>query len=341
MKPKQGWKRSPTKPGPPEIRVAWKESRSYCGPYSVAYKGFYKLETLQNAVGKALQEHDRFLYSTLQSLLGKVSLGAVTCDLVYEDANRLVFTVMASNKARKQASVRLVMAKNHEECSAQLLAEYEILRELHKRAPEFVIEPCGHGIIYLPDRHHRRDVSREVFGYITKGAPGLRPLYVASNTQLAPHDLKPLRYSKKESEALKKAIIGLVAALYNERTATGVDIAGLYPECFVAGEGEKGAVRIVLMQCGKLRKRLYRRKLIHNLLFGVLKTGTTVFPVAPARPDHFYDALCDVVSKDTAQSWCQEFLSKSNAMRAHVHEELLPGRDYLDVLQELTNESES
>ena len=310
----------------------------YCGPYPVAYKRFYKLETLENAVAKALQEHDRFLFASIQSLLGGAPLVAVNCDLVYEDALRLVFTVVISNKLRKQAAVRLVMAKNHEECSAQLLAEYEILKTLHQRAPEHVIEPCGHGILYLPDRHHRREVNREVFGYLTKGASGLRPLYVASNTQLAPHDLKPLRYSKKESETLKLAITRLITSLYDERTATGVDPAGLYPECFVAGVGEKGASTPVLMQCKQLRKRLYRHKLIHNLLFSVLKTGTTVFPLAPARPDHFFEALCAVVSKDTAQAWCQAFLAKTGAMNAHEYEELLPGRDYLAALKELTRE---
>jgi hypothetical protein len=49
---------------------------------------------------------------------------------VYEDALRLVFTLVASNRARKQAALRLVVAKNHEECSAQILAEYEVLTDL-------------------------------------------------------------------------------------------------------------------------------------------------------------------------------------------------------------------
>lgn len=339
MKAKQGWKR-PTAPSTgAEVRVSWKESRSYCGPYPVAHKCFYKLETLHNAIGKALQEHDRFLYSTIQSLLGRVALGAVNCDLVYEDALRLVFTLVASNKVRKQVALRLVVAKNHEECSAQLLAEYEILKELHKRAPDSVIEPCGHGVVYLPDRHHRREVSRELFGYFTKGAPGFRPLYVASNTQLAPHDLKPLRYSKKESETLKLAAVKIIASLYDERTATGVDPAGLYPECLAVGGGEKGLPRLMLMQCKQLRKRFYRHKLIHNLLFCVLKTGSTVIPLAPARPDHFFETLSSVVSKEAAQSWCQAFLAKSGTLNAHEHEELLPGRDYLAALKELARET--
>ncbi len=320
------------------VRVAWSESLRFCGPYPTVYKRFYKLETLKNAVEKALREKDRFLFASIQRHLVCGPPGVVKCDFVYEDALRLVFTLVASNKARKQVALRLVVAKNHEECSAQILAEYEVLTALHQRAPECVVEPCGHGMLYLPDRHHRREVNREVFGYFTKDAPGLSPLYVASNTQLAPHAPKPMRYSKKESEALKLALIRLVVRLYDEATATGVDPAGLYPECLAVPERAQEDGRMLLLQCKQVRKRLYRHKLIHNLLFSVLKTGATVLPLAPARPDDFYDVLCALLPKDTARAWCQAFLAKASTMNAHEHEELLPGREYLAALGELARQ---
>jgi len=330
----QHQKRAKTSAPEASVRVAWKESLRFCGPYPVPQKRFYKLETLQNAVYKAMNERDRFLFSSLQSQLGGAP-GSLKCDLVYEDAIRLVFHINTSRKTGKQAAFRLVMAKNHEECSKQLLNEYETLKVLHQRAPEQVIEPCGHGVIYLPDRHRRREINREVFGYLTKEAAGLAPLYVASTTQLAPHDLHPLRYSKRDSELLKLALTRLAASLYDEADATGVDPAGLYPECLAACDNGRKADVLMLAQCRQLRKRFYRHKLIHNLLFGTLQTGGAVFPIAPARPERFFQALCDVVPEAKAKTWCQAFLDKAGYMNAHEHEALLPGRDYLAVLQEV------
>lgn len=95
---------------------------------------------------------------------------------------------------------------------------------------------------------------------------------------------------------------------------------------------------MLLLQCKQVRKRLYRHKLIHNLLFSVLKTGATVLPLAPARPDDFYDVLCALLPKDTARAWCQAFLAKASTMNAHEHEELLPGREYLAALGELARQ---
>lgn len=316
------------------IHVAWKESMQFCGPFPVPQKRFYKLETFQNAVKKAVNDRDRFLFSSLQSNL-KGAPGSVKCDLVYEDALRLVFHVTAFRKASKPGNFRLVMAKNHEECSKQLLGEYEVLKLLHQRASQQVVEPCGYGIVYLPDRHHRREVNREVFGYLTKDAAGLAPLYVASATQIAPHNPKPLRYSKKDSESLKLALTRLVASLYDETDATGVDPAGLYPECLAASDNTQQAGQLMLLQCKQLRKRLYRHKLVHNLLFSTFKSGNTVFPIAPARPDHFFQALCEAVSEEKAKIWCQAFLDKSRRLETHEHEALLPGQEYLAVLQDM------
>lgn len=338
MKTEPKYRRVNTSPADSGCRIAWSESMRFCGPHPEPYKRFFKLETLKNAIEKALREKDRFVFTGIQKRLVGGAPGVVKCTLVYEDAIRLVFSVLASNRVRKQASLRLVIAKNHEECSAQLLAEYETLRELHKRAPQFVIEPFAHGIVYLPDRHHRCEVNRELFGYMTAESVGVAPLYVGSSTQLAPHDIKPLRYSRKDTEKLKLAIIRLVVSLYDDAAATGVDPAMLYPECISAPENGKSTDRVLLLQCRQIRKRFYRHKLVHNLLYGCFKTKGNVLPLAPAYPGDFLDALSAVVSPDTARAWCAAFLAKAGAMNTHEHEELLPGREYLALLQELVRE---
>jgi len=337
VKTEPKYRRANAAPSDTGIRIAWNESLRFCGPHPETYKRFYKLETLKNAVEKAIGEKDRFLFTGIQKRLAGGAPGVIKCTLVYEDANRLVFSVFASNRMKKQAVLRLVIAKNHEECSAQLLAEYETLRELHGRAPHYVIEPFAHGVVYLPDRHHRREVNRELFGYMTAESVGMAPLYVASGTQLAPHDTRPLCYSKKDTDKLKLTIIRLAISLYDDAAATGMDPALLYPECIAAPENGKSADRILLLQCRQIRKRFYRHKLIHNLLFGFLKTGAKVMPLAPVYPGDFLDALCAVVPHETAKAWCSAFLEKHRTMDAHEHEELLPGREYLDVLKELVS----
>lgn len=335
IKKKQARRRNTASAPNALVRATWTESRVFCGPYPETHKRFYKIETLRSAVEKALAERDRFFYAGIQALLGTAPLSSLVCDLVYEDATRLVFLLTAANRARKRGTLRYVVAKNHQECSVRLLREYESLTVLHRHAPEHVIEPWRHGVIFLPDRHRRRDINREIFGYLTKDVPGIAPLYVASQTQFAPHDPQPRRFSEKDSEQLKMAVTAMVAALYDERTGVGVDPVALYPECLGARVTDKNAPTLLLLQCRQLRKRMRTRTLIHNLLFGVLRTGAVVMPLAPARPDHFLEALSGAVTPTVAQEWCLSFLAKADAMEAHTHEELLPGRDYLDTLEEL------
>lgn len=320
------------------MRTTWAETLLFCGPYPVAHKRFYKLETLRNAIEKGLAERDRFLYAGIQSQLGDVPLGAVSFDLIYEDAARLTYRVQASNRARKRVALRLVAAKNHEEHSAHILEEYETLKVLHERAPDSVPAPCAHGVIFLPDRHKRREVNREVFAYIARDVAGAAPLYVASGTQLAPHDLKPRRFSVRESEALKAALVRMIAGMYDENTTTGFDPAVLYPECLTAAKDTTGAPVLFLVQGRRMRRRFRPHTLIHNLLFSVLKSDVHVFPLAPARPEEFLDGLCAAVGADRACAWCRSFLSKSATMQSHAHEELLPGREYLAALASLVED---
>ncbi len=334
MKSKQPRKRRATTPKK-EVRCTWAESRTFCGPYPKEYKRFYQLETLKSAVEKALIEQDRFVYAGLQTEVGTAPISSCTWDLVYEDAVRLVFLVQVATQTRKRATLRVVVAKNHQECSAKLLREYEMLTLLHQRAPTRVVAPCHHGVVFLPDRHRRRDMNREVFAYMTKDVPGAAPLYVASNTQLAFHDPRPRRFSKKDTDAIKKAMTTLLVALYDEERHHGLDPAALYPEC-LAVTPTQGASTLVLMHCPRLRKHLSATTLLHHILYGVFKTDDAILPLAPAYPEDFFAALCDGASPETARTWCRAFLAKAGAMEAHAHEELLPGRDYLAVLKELT-----
>lgn len=311
----------------------------YAGPYPIPGKRFYKMETLSNAVEKCLQEKDRFIWAGLKSAVNESSLASVVCDLVYEDAVRLVFSVTLATPARKNVHLRLVVAKNHEECSAAINKECATLAALHERNPQRVVPVAERGVIYLPDRHMRREINREVSAYMYKSPAALTPLYVASSSQLGPRGAKPLRFSLKETETLRKSIVGLLAGCYDEKSFTGVDPKDLTPECF-AVQSPGGDDAVLLVQCPRLRKRMPPGQLVQKLIFGTLGTGATRLAIAPTRPADFFQALARTVSPEKARKWCSAFIShqKTHAEDTRPERDIdLPGRDYFEILAEEMN----
>ena len=321
--------------------VKWTSGMEYAGPYPETYKRFFKLETLTNAFEKALKEKDRFIHAGLKAVSDDISLSSLSCDLAYEDSLRYLFLLTIVNKARKKISARFVVAKNHEECSAALEKECLSLEELHPRNPGHVISPARRGVLYLPDRHKRKDVSRELFAYYYRSPVNLAPLYVASPRQLAPHGTRPLCFSLKETDRIKQDIIGIIASCYDEHSQSGLDPRDLYPECFsVQGPAGKGTPVVMLTQCPRVQKKLRSGQLIQRLLYGTFKSSRHVFPLAPERPEGFFEALTRVLPPGMAETWCNAFFSRQKAHPGVLNEEddaLLPGRDYLGVLREVVN----
>ncbi len=319
------------------MRTVWKESLSFCGPYPVVGKRFFKLETLVNALEKALMERDRFLHAGLQSLLGASHLASLESDLVYEDASRLVFSLSAANRLRKRALLRLVVAKNHEECSVKVRTEFETMQLLHQRVPEFVLAPHRLGNVFLPDRHHRTEVNREVFAYLAEGS-ALAPLYVASSTQLGPREAKPRRFSAADTEALKASLVRLLTACYDPRSGVGLDPGSLSPEFFTARIARGSRPELLLMHCGRLRKGMRPAMFVRHLLFSTLRTGDIALPAAPAQPALFLKALSDGASAETARAWCRAFFARRGGGGAEMRldpDSPGPGREYLSALEEL------
>jgi len=322
------------------LTVKWKSSLAYAGPYPSPGKRFFKMETLSNAVEKCLQEKDRFIWAGLKKAVGDASVTSITCDLVYEDAVRLVFSLTAATQSRKNIFLRLVVAKNHEECSAALSRECTVLAGLSERNPDRLVSIIERGFIFLPDRHLRREINREVAAYLCKAPLNLAPLYVASPSQFGPRGSKPLRYSLKETEAIRKSIICVLAGCYDDKTFTGVDPGDLSPECFAMEYPASANASLLLIQCPRLRKRMPAGQLVQKLLLGTLATGKTRLAIAPARPGDFFEALAGVVTEEKARRWCASFLDHQKVRPDNArndHDTELPGRDYFQVLSEEIN----
>jgi len=311
----------------------------YAGPYPVPCKRFYQLETLHNAIELYVQQKERFLWTGLSSLAKGAGISTLGFDLVYEDPIRLVYALTITTQQRKRISARFIVAKNHEECSAALKKECATLGSLSERFPEGVVGPVQQGVLYLPDRHRRKEIEREVFAYLYPAPVDLTPLYVASPTQLGPHDPKPLRYSQKDTERIKLSIIGIVAACYDTNTRTGIDVEDLEPESFAVSRSEGKKWSVFLTQCPRMRTRMPQGQLIQKLLFGVLRTGKNILPMAPARPEDFFDALSRAATVEAARDWCTAYLKFQEnrfAPKSPNKEVSLPGGDYLDILAEVS-----
>ncbi len=324
-------------PKGPESRInlKWNASLLNAGPFPVPSKRFYRLETLNNAIQQQVLEKNRFLWTGLNRSVKGAALSSLLFDLVYEDPIRLVYIITAVTPQRKRVEARLVVAKNHEECSAALARECALLETLGARAPGRIFVPEQQGLFFLPDRHHRKEVKREIFAYLGAAPEPLTPLYVVSSTQLGPHGSKPLRYSVKETETLKCSLVGLLAGCYDEATFSGVDVNDLAPECLSVAERTENRLSLVLTQCPMIRKRLPSGRFIQKLVFGTLRSGKTILPVAPARPDLLFQALANEVGGEKARAWCHAFTDqyKRRGNPPLPDRDVdLPGKDYIDAL---------
>jgi hypothetical protein len=315
------------------VRTVWKESLEWCGPYPVSRKRFFKIETLISALEKALGERDRFFHAGLQAAIKSAPLSSVRGDIVYEDSLRLVMAITATYRTNKQSSFRLVIAKNHQECSAALKTEYECLMRLSQRIPDGVIGLQACGTLFLPDRHRRKDFNREPFAYFTDNPSGAVPLYVASPTQLGPRSLQPRRFSLMDTEHIKCALAYFIAGSYDPKSGTGLDIASLTAENIAVQKKEK-MPRVLFISGGRMRKHLRPEVLVQQLLWGTLENEGVVFPLAPANPGHFFKALAEAATQEQAETWCRAFLRKVPHLEAGLLQSTLPGRQYFEVLQE-------
>lgn len=319
--------------------IKWSISLEYAGPYPRSYKRFYTLETLQNALLRGLKEHDRFIWGSWNKLAVNRPFKYVHLDLVYEDNMRLLFHVTLGFHGRKGVLGRMVVAKNHEECSAYLRSEMTTLKELSVRSPRYVVCPLHGGVIFLPDRHRRNEVVREVFAYTYKIPSRLVPLYVASSRQFGPRGQQVLRYSLQETNEIKKSIVKIIVSCYNPKSKTGISPEHVCADSFAYETPTKGnPPTIVLTQCPRITRHLAPWEIIQQLLISALKGEKCVLPLAPEQPLDFFNALMESISKEEARAWCEAFFDRIDLWRRVRSEkgiDELPGTDYVEVLREI------
>jgi hypothetical protein len=311
-------------------RVSWGKFRPMYDYWGNEIKRFYQLETLAGATELYMRSWDRFIVPSVRDVLGGAPLTRLHFELFQEGRFQLIFRLEAVNANRRRATFAFVVAKNHEECSTVAHAEHRHLTTLHERAPGLVVRPYRGGAIFLPDRHRRADVRREVYAYLTQWLDGYDELGIHKNLQfivnVKPHHL----FSAEETERLKVMMIEVIARTYDAADRTCMAMPEIASGDFVVRRGARGALSIRLIACRRIQTRMSPAKLIDQILDAGWDWGGAKLRLMPADPANFLAALTHARGPAEAAAWIRDY---ARAVRARRIPARRPG--FLEALEEL------
>lgn len=314
-------------------RIFWSGLRPMYDYWGAELKRHYKLETLASATEHHIETRDRFILSSVESVLGPVPISRLYFELFQEGRYQLIFQMRAENIRRNHAEFGLVVAKNHEESSKVANAEYNNLRRLQPRAPQWVVKPYSAGSIFLPDRHGRKEHGREIFAYVTQWLKGYDELGINDNLQFYTNVPKRHTFTKAETEMLKGQMVQIVTALYDPGREEGIALPEIASGDFVVQRASHGAHKLKLIACRRLQPHLSPPKLIHKMLTASWPWGGKRFCLAPEEPETFYDGLAKSAGKEQVREWLRKFLAGARAGR---YAGVAP--EYLETLREIVTE---
>lgn len=299
-----------------------------------AWRRFYKLETLASAVEKMVHEGERFIVPAAEQVLGPGKLKQIAFTLAGEDTMRLVFHVKVANSNRKRGILMLVVAKNAEEATRRVNLEYKHLHILSERIPGAMAAPVRQGLIFMPDRHRRKDQHRELGAYLTLLPKDCEPMGIHRNGQFMSLGAAHHTFTKRETESLRRQMVSIILAAYHPIKRDGIDTHQLDPSTFQVQRSGKGGPTLKLFNCVHMQTRLTPAKVLGFLLTDTWKCTGQECPYAPADPEDFYEAAVEALGQETADDWLGQYvrLAKSGKVKAAEPE-------YLDALRELRSDS--
>ncbi len=289
------------------LAIKWHNLIEFQDERGKPFRRFYKLETLTSAIEKMVKEQDRFLTPVLQQTLGTGKLTSMNIELVGEDALRFIFHARASNALKKRVTLRLVVAKNEEEATRRVATEFKHLSALAERIPEHMTVPLRSGGIFMPDRYRRKEHHRDIQAYITTAPNGYEPLGVHRNEQFMSLGAAPHTFTKKETEALKQAMVTVIASAFNPITRDGLDTHQIDDTTFQVFRPSRGLPKLKVFNCVHMQPRLTPPRLLGFLLTDCWENRGVQCPLAPEDPNVFFKGLVDAVGKDTAKQWVAQF----------------------------------
>lgn len=316
------------------IRTTWTESREFQLPGAPAGRPFFQKETLSHAVDKLLAARDPLIQPAFQALLGEIPLNTITFDLAWEDPHRFGYLVTAANKRRAKATACWLLARNHQEFAAVVKAEHERLAELHAADPDHAAEPLGGGFVYLPDRHKRPGMGREVPCYIVRW-PEKAALMAAGNpSQLAVCSPTGARLmTRPDTERVRAGLAVLLVRAYLAMKGAALNLSLLRPADFAVARDRETGARPVLLGTRARDIQMPPGKFIRRLLGAAWETPHGPCPLMPAAPEAFHEALALAAGEETAAAWIRAAFPAAGgwtgaASSGHT-------RDYVETLRSL------
>lgn len=309
-------------------RLFWAGFRPLYDYWGNELKRYYKLETLASATAHMIKTKDRFLVPTVQSVLGPLPVRRLMIELFQEGRYQLIFRVLAENARGNRAAFGLVVAKNHQECSKVAQQEHQNLRWLHDRAPKWVVKPYQGGMIYLPDRHLRKECGRDIYAYLTQWLDAFDELGVNENLQFYTNVEKRHTFTKIETDVMKRDIAEIIATSYDANAEKCMTMPEIASGDFVVKRMSRGPHRLQLIACRRIQERVSPPKLIRMILTTAWDWGGRRFSLAPESPELFFEGLTKAVGGETARDWIRRYLAglSSNPQRG-------PAPDYVEALR--------
>ncbi|HIJ66384.1 MAG TPA: hypothetical protein HPP77_10585 [Candidatus Hydrogenedentes bacterium] len=292
----------------PTLEVRWSGFRAFHDASGAAFRRFYRLETLAAAIEQGLYTKERIIVPAAQDTLGPSPLASLLFELCQEDNCAFVFRVRAGNARRKRASLRLVVAKNHQELSTHVAAEYRGLSGIYGRAPRFVIKPLGIGRIRLPDVRRSKGQDRKLSAYVTEWAGGYHALGVGKTRQLVLGVERPRLLSNAQAEDVKAHILEIMARSYDAGSGEYMGVPDIGGGAVHAAVPKRGAVKIKLMTCGPMKRYRGPAGFVHTLVAATYNVGRHKLPMAPTEPSRIIQALAKARGEQEASRWLDQYV---------------------------------
>ena len=280
-----------------------------------AFKRAFQLETLASAVERRIRTSDRFITPSIQSVLGPGDLSSLSFELLHEDRRRLIFDFRAINTRSKRGRFALVVAKNPVAFSDMLEAEHRNLQLLSARAPDTMLRVYRGGKLFLPDRHRRADMGRELYAFVAQSPANSYPLGVGRNGQFLTSKPKRHTFTRKATEQLKGLIIEGVLGSYDSEKCECIAISDMNAEDIFVQTTRHGKLRIRIVSCPKILSRINPARIIKLILGTTWKSGDSSVSLAPAEPRQLFEQFAAVFGREMAAECFTSFLQGTKVQR--------------------------
>lgn len=289
-------------------RTRWSGFRPMYDYWGNELKRFYQLETLGSAVDYQLTTgKDRYLQGSVQDALGPSRVTLLHFELFQEGRFQFIFRMTAATQKKQEKKFALVAAKNHQECTLIAKNEYKILQGLNARDPEHIVHPYRAGKVYLPDRHGRRELGREIFVYLTEWLTGFEELGIDRTLQLIINTKQRHVFTVQETERLKGIMVEIVAKSYDPVQHTCMDMPEVASGDFVVRKRGRGHLELRVIAARRLLTRVSPARVIDKILTAAWPWGPGTFALAPAAPEVFYDGMVRALGPEEALQWAQQY----------------------------------